>query len=323
MLDHGQLGPPTPAMAITPSGSRRPSMNDPLQQKSCRPSINVTVSRRPSTGQLRSRVNSRGENGPLSSANFGRGLSDQLSMSALGTDDEDQFSGFLSRRSSVGGAARSGLSMCGENCPLSVADLGRGLSDSLSMSALETDEDNQISSSSIQRPSSSQPRSRVNSGGDNHPPALTGFGRGLSVSLSMSALDTDEDDDHIDGMHIKARSKVSSMADSRPTRSSAHENSDPLLKKETESIETGQLPARVIDSVTPHTPYLSTPTNPSDIFEQLQSNPKLAGHRSPRLVSQVQAIVSPLSPPILVNPKCSGYFVEPVSVVRLCYLNIR
>src|ERR1700691_4721824 len=75
MLDHGQLGPPTPAVAFTPTGSRRPSMTDPQQAKSRRPSINVTVSRRPSTGQLRSRVNSRGDNG-LSHANLGRGLSD-------------------------------------------------------------------------------------------------------------------------------------------------------------------------------------------------------------------------------------------------------
>ena len=48
-------------------------------------------------------------------------------------------------------------------------------------------------------------------------------------------------------------------------------------------------------------------TTPSDLASQLLTNPKLAGLRLENLpVSAVN------SPPILLNAKCSGYFVEPV-----------
>jgi dual specificity phosphatase 12 len=290
-------------------------MNDPQQPKSRRPSINVTVSRRPSAGQLRSRVNSRGENGPPF-ANLGRGLSDQLSMSAVDTEDDGQINRPLPRRPSTGQAGRSNFSSFGDNQPLSVADLGRGLSDSLSMSVFEPDDDDQNTISNARRPSTDQPRPKINLRGDAHHLGLTGFGRGLSDSLSMSALDTDDDEDHhIDAMHLQARSRTSSTGDNRPTKPSPlHENFDPMPDNETESIEASRSPAPVVVSVPASSPHSSTSlANPLDLIAQLNSDPKLAGHRSPRLMSQMQAIMSPISPPILVNPKCSGYFVEPVS----------
>jgi len=315
MLDHGQLGPPTPALAFTPASSRRPSMNDPRQPLSRRPSINVTISRRPSTGQLRSRVNSRGENGASSLTTFGRGLSDQLSMSALDTENGDT-SNDSSQRPSAGQKVRSRGNSLEENCPLSIADLGRGLSDSLSISTIDTGEE-QTGVVSTRRFSNGQPRSRVNSRGDNRPSMFAGgFGRGLSDSLSMSALDTDDDDDHhADASHVQVRSRVSSTSDNRPTRPSPlHEHSDPIPNDATESVEGSHSPAPVVASVpalSPHTP--STPlANAADFATQLHSHSTLAALRSPRLMSQMQAIMTPISPPILVNPKCSGYFVEPV-----------
>jgi dual specificity phosphatase 12 len=311
MLDHGQLGPPTPAVAFTPAGSRRPSMNEHLSR---RPSINVTVSRRPSAGQLRSRVNSRGENGASPLATFRRGLSDQLSMSALDTEHGNPSNG-SSQQPPAGQKVRSIGNSLEENCPLSIADLGRGLSDSLSMSTTDTGEEQ--TSVNTRRPSNGQSRSRINSRGDNRPSVLTGgFGRGLSDSLSMSALDTDDDDDHHpDTSHVQARSRVSSTSDNRPTRPSPlHENSDPTPNDATGSVEGSRSPAPVVVSVpalSPHTP--STPlANAADLATQLHSHPMLAALRSPRLMSQVQAIMTPISPPILINPKCSGYFVEPV-----------
>jgi len=45
--------------------------------------------------------------------------------------------------------------------------------------------------------------------------------------------------------------------------------------------------------------------SPAELAAQLLANPKLAALRSPKAAS-------PISPPILTNPKCSGYFVEPV-----------
>ena len=289
-------------------------MNDVPQPLSRRPSINITVSRRPSAGQLRSRVNSRSDSGALSVANFRRGLNDQLSMSALDADDDDQSSGAVSRRPSIGQAARSRSrdNSLGENSPLSIADLGRGLSESLSMSALDTDDDDYVHTTGARRPSGGQLRSRVNSRGEHHPSAVNGLGRRLSDSLSMSALDTDDDDDHhIDPAQVQGRSGASTSGN-RPTRPSPlHEKSDPIPENPMESVEASRSPAPVVVSDPAHAPTSSV--NPSDFAAQLHSHPKLAGLRSPRLMSQMQAITNPISPPILVNPKCSGYFVEPVS----------
>ncbi|KAH9946860.1 hypothetical protein B0H21DRAFT_778859 [Amylocystis lapponica] len=115
MLDHGQLGPATPASAITfsPAGSRRPSMHDvkPLAASSMlegRPlapltpltSISPPMSRRPSSHDpsTRPRLGSTSDTRPLRSsllalngaAQLGQELSDSLSESALEGEDEDE-----------------------------------------------------------------------------------------------------------------------------------------------------------------------------------------------------------------------------------------
>lgn len=196
MLDHGQLGPPTPAVAFSPAGSRRVSMSD-QRTASRRPSATITVSRRPSV------------NG------------------------------------SKGGAQP----------PLSMEDLGRGLSE----------------------------------------------------SLSASALDTDDEDDHSEG-------KIQSGSN-RPFRpsplneKSAEDEADPAQTAHPEPLE-----PLSVSAVPPHPPPSSRPlSSPSELATQLHSHPNLAGLRSQMLISQVQSINQPTSPPILANPKCSGYFVEPVS----------
>ncbi len=56
--------------------------------------------------------------------------------------------------------------------------------------------------------------------------------------------------------------------------------------------------------------------NPAELAARLYSNPKLAALKSPTgatLPGGPPKNAVPISPPILVNPKCSGYFVEPVS----------
>jgi dual specificity phosphatase 12 len=57
----------------------------------------------------------------------------------------------------------------------------------------------------------------------------------------------------------------------------------------------------------------------ADLAAQLHANPKLAALRSPGGLSMTPLHTTPrgidkssISPPILMNPKCSGYFVEPV-----------
>jgi len=55
--------------------------------------------------------------------------------------------------------------------------------------------------------------------------------------------------------------------------------------------------------------------SPAELAAQLHANPKLAALRSPMAMTPLQSVTkatSPVSPPILMNPKCSGYFVEPM-----------
>jgi dual specificity phosphatase 12 len=185
MMDHGQLGPPTPmsAVMLSPVESRRPSFSD-------------TRPRRSSMKELESHP----------------------------------------RRSSSG---------------------------------------EYIATSTLRR--ASQTRSGMGSftSDERHKPALEGAaisGRGLSDSLSMSALEDDSDPDE-------------------PTESST------AVKNEKTN---GGF------------------AHPNDISAELYANPTLAALRSamgglsmtPLQTSVKQAV--PTLPPILANPKCSGYFVEPV-----------
>ena len=67
-------------------------------------------------------------------------------------------------------------------------------------------------------------------------------------------------------------------------------------------------------SPAPISPNGGTSANGTDLATQLASNPKLAALRAATSMSRtsLNGVKAALSPPILVNPKCSGYFVEPV-----------
>lgn len=95
MLDHGQLGPPTPSSigAFTPAESRRPSMND---VKPRRPSMPDQLGSDLTKLSAPRRRSSRGSFNEVKArllgldgfAGFGRGMSESLSMSALEVDDD-------------------------------------------------------------------------------------------------------------------------------------------------------------------------------------------------------------------------------------------
>ncbi|KAG8216902.1 protein-tyrosine phosphatase-like protein [Butyriboletus roseoflavus] len=246
MLDHGQLGPPTPALpSLSPVPSRRPSNAIPFAPLSRRPSasLNVTISRRPSTSQPRSRLNS-GSNG------IGEGR--QAVLAALG---------------------------------------GRGLLESLSMSALETEDT--ADESEADEPASStaaplNPPSRRPSGSDVWPfrpsrRSMEAIGRDLSHALEESMADD-------------AVESPEALGASSPSVDTIKRTSSP------QPISTGG------------TQYASS----TDLAAQLSSNPKLAALRTAASLSMTGlngSKVAGMSPPILVNSKCSGYFVEPVMPV--------
>ena len=93
---------------------------------------------------------------------------------------------------------------------------------------------------------------------------LAGFGRGMSETLSMSALEVEED----------------------------HE-----IEKETK----------------PESPSVNGLVHPNSLSAQLYAHPKLAALRTAGLPTSTTPSPTLASfPPILVDPRCSGYFVEAV-----------
>ncbi|KAG6377395.1 hypothetical protein JVT61DRAFT_15191 [Boletus reticuloceps] len=242
MLDHGQLGPATPALpSLSPAPSRRPS-NDffpgPGSSSRC-PSIslNVTISRRPSMTQSRSRPNSASNvadgRPAVLTALGGRGLLESLSMSALETEEDDADMPTAS--------SHQGSTSTGTTSTAAAAALG----------------------SSSRRPSGSDVRPFRPS-----PLSMEGIGRDLSQALEES---------------------LSSDATASPEE------------------PTHRAPSPSVD-ITITKPIASPPPG-GDLAAQLSSNPKFAASLS---MTGLNGSRAALSPPILINPKCSGYFVEPM-----------
>jgi dual specificity phosphatase 12 len=194
-----------------------------------------------------------------------------------------------------------------------------GLTASLSMSAVDDDE-GRSSGQEDELPMGSAPRRRGSSFGDDlRSRLLIGLSVGVPSSLSMSALDSDDDES-------AGSTTASSVTVSTPRAGGippADTVSSPPVAfgtPETVSEDTGSTPiagkARPLSVSTGG----NTLQHGADLAAQLHANPKLVALRSPGGLSMtpLQPTLrttdkSSISPPILMNPKCSGYFVEPVS----------
>ncbi|KAG6867672.1 hypothetical protein C0993_012551 [Termitomyces sp. T159_Od127] len=237
MLDHGQLGPPTPA-ARTPAGSRRPSTS-------------------------------------------ARGL--QPSNSLRGTPNEPR-----PRRPSILG----------------------GLGDSLTMSSISS-EPNGVGAVPMSRRSS----------GDK--PPLQNLSE-IPQEVNSSALESDDEDpkyapeitssDPVEISHEAAKLIGRRLSDAvlSPV---GEPGESPLeaLEKSKHAVSDSQVPQQTSEKLA--TTFIS----PSELAAELMTNPKLAALRAAHPGSQNTNMTHagakappPQSAPILVNPKCSGYFVEPV-----------
>jgi len=160
--------------------------------------------------------------------------------------------------------------------------------------------------------------------------------RGLiDMSLTMSSAVADDDDEEeeeeedekpLDHIHAEAAKLLGRrLSDAVITPASESIKDAPaILTGNVQNIGLSESSATDTDatktiSQEPMTTHLISPTN---LAAQLFANPKLAALRSPSFGSSSIPVSSPpaatqpkplVSAPIIVNPKCSGYFVEPVS----------
>jgi len=263
MLDHGQLGPPTPALT-TPAGSRRPSTTQP----GFRPLVN----------QPRSRPSSLSDSHP--------------------------------RQHSL-------LSFSGHP-------------ESLSTSALETEDDEVVGTAPKLKPSPPSAR-RVSSGSDR--PAIDPFThlpRALRDSLSALTTEDDSEERKTASPHPEGPSqsgtthKSGTIPSNTSIKAVIRRPSDVVVSSPGEHNGASSEPSPDNVSEPPpapiaHPPALTQYASASDLAAQLYANPKLAALRSPMNMTptgtnpvQPARKSMPISPPILANPKCSGYFIKPV-----------
>ncbi|KAG0706920.1 hypothetical protein DFH29DRAFT_899046 [Suillus ampliporus] len=166
---------------------------------------------------------------------------------------------------------------------------GRGLMESLSMSslsmsALETEDDPELDEAEH---AGDPPASGVHVKSSRRSSmSMEGLGKDLSDALDVAVV-TDED----------PPSGMAAQSETVRVLSPVHDSRDA-------SKTSGPAPPQ------PTTQYAS----PLDLAAELHSHPKLAALRTPQSLSMTGINVprSVVSPPILMNSKCSGYFVEPM-----------
>ena len=271
MLDHGELGPATPA-ATTPTGSRRPSA--------------AGQSSRSQNGSFGGEVTRR-----ATRKSFNSGLGDSLSMSAI---HEDPGKGIPSPTPDLPSPSTSqaptprSTPAIPYGHPLhSLRSMSHALLDPSSMSALETEDEGDADSKATE-PNENLPEMNIDLTGTTaedisiHASQL--LGRRLSDAVISLAGDTNPPPENRTGSYFRADGS-------------------------TVTEHSSDAPEAAVETPTTHL------ISPTDLAAQLMSDPKLAALRSPAAsVTQVPASkAAPISAPILVNPKCSGYFVEPVS----------
>jgi dual specificity phosphatase 12 len=196
-----------------------------------------------------------------------------------------------------------------------------GLAASLSTSALDDDESkNTCQEGELSMGSAPQSQRRRGSsfGDDLRSRLLAGLSVGIPSNLSMSALDSD-DDESVGPATAPPATASTPRAGGIP---SADTVSSPLAvsgNSETMSEVTGSAPIAGKSRTVPVSAGVSTLQHGADLSAQLNANPKLAALRPPGGLTMTPLQTAPrvidkasISPPILMNPKCSGYFVEPV-----------
>ncbi|GLB42290.1 putative dual specificity phosphatase, catalytic domain [Lyophyllum shimeji] len=252
MLDHGQLGPATPA-AATPAASRRPS----------------TSARRSSLGQAtRPSIGTSAASTEGRPRRLSRSIGDALTMSSLSLEESNGSADVLAADSLVRRRSSSSRSIKPQLQDLPENPHGEDTSQT-STSALDSDDDD-----------------------------------GPDAILSQGTIESPS------GMS-NAAAKLIGRRMSDAVLSPVGERKEPQWPADVRhAVDEGQGAASSEEKSLP-----TTFINPSDLAAELYSDPKLAGLRSPHAATspvQLTTRTPPASAPIIVNPKCSGYFVEPM-----------
>ncbi|KAG6812879.1 hypothetical protein H0H92_015807 [Tricholoma furcatifolium] len=239
MLDHGQLGPATPAVG-TPAASRRSS------------SSTKSVS---SLTQVRSSGAISGLGEPRARRPSHKGLGDTLTMSSMDVNSNGGSGSSLSRRSS------------GDKPPLQMLP--------------------------------------------EHPPG--------SSLQSTSALESDDEDPSGTVENLSSLSHEAARIIGRRMSDAVLSPLSEPLESPLEVLEKARRASNDSQTLAPSAEKAITTTfiSPTDLAAELYSNPKLAALRTSHIPSPSLGVSPtpkppPQSAPILANPKCSGYFVEPM-----------
>ncbi|KAL5512331.1 hypothetical protein ACEPAG_3323 [Sanghuangporus baumii] len=264
MLDHGQVGPATPAAAsvLSPAASRRPSSSHMLDR-------------------------------PFS-----------LGMTAMTQGQAQVAASSSSRRGSAGVATAERMvplaTLNGEPVPMSRRPSGTSYVRPFDLAALTPRSGGVSRSGSFGAVNAPRPRRSSNL-------APRRILEGITMDDTSAIADDDDDDDEEGVVEVKVgvENAVNAKSETTSSKPEVAETSAPALRKPSG--------------------YMS----PAELAAQLQSNPKLAALRSPSvsagsglqpmtpLTPPASASVSSknpsqIAPPLLVNPNCSGYFVEPM-----------
>ncbi|KAJ3912686.1 hypothetical protein F5877DRAFT_53675 [Lentinula edodes] len=169
------------------------------------------------------------------------------------------------------------------------------------------------------------------------PPVPRPFGsasKSIMETMSMSALDSDDEDD--EGNNVMSPGTIKLTNIRRPSGSATPSSPNTFAQVATHigrrmsdamlTPPVDETHPSAIDTVG-HSNAPPPLASPNDFAAQLHANPKFAALRggvSPPLYGTTPLGVDsaasggggakpqPVSPPILMNPKCSGYFVEPM-----------
>lgn len=310
MLGHGNIGPSTPAgpLSFSPASSRRPSTLEPLVRRPSQGAADASRPRRPS-------ALSQTTTGPAAmrlALGMTPAVAGQMSESPAGTPGvETVKEGAMEEDSEAEGV--------GEEKETEAATLGRQLSESLNM--LEEEEEDDCAIAEDDDEEDLPPTSQVSGGASSDHPRV---GSRRQSTNTPVPLYFDE----------APRSR-------RPSAGAPAVPSKPPSRKGSQRAPHPFLPGLSMSTITPAATATGPPTGAaagpgpaagqtsavtsplahgSDLAAQLFANPKLAALRSPTTLGgpggALGRPVAPpavVAPPILVDNKCSGYFLEPVS----------